>query len=665
MRYLNYIVGVILLIWKIDVLADDKVNDVKDANKQNSILRVTNQCDETIWVQQDFIHHTSDPIVVEIKKNYFYDYNIPAAGLAATRFWAKTGCASNGYSCKLGESTAVDCKAGAKDCEIGESFNGPFAPDVNSKFEASWGCRLPPQDGNCAKNPSDPSHQLDATTWWDASVVDGYTLPYQVVVKNDNGTCIGNDDKPIKNPGVDCKDLDVENCPTDVNLSSDGAFKEVNHISLTSVNLKWIDPETNKVAGCFSPCAKLTLSQGSENGNASGGWAMRLASDSNTPITPESDLAKWYCCPTPPISSEQCRQGPASRNAYRDAILRQHCNSYTYAYDDDYGLVQCNAHTQFEVIFCPKQGLPTPSNGNDDNPNPPNPAPKGFLFHVNYNPSYVEIAQLNGVVINNAQDLYSGVFPVQTVLKAKQKDKEIWGSCDLTFSKDNIVKGSGELCNRINHVVADGKIDLYLPAEIPNNSTPDNPPPPPVNESKNIIFNMGKDESVNFVNKTLENGGSINVEDVTIGRNETLVAMQGNNKAECVLVKTTNSLQAVQDGGYLCDKGLLISKLSTGDYSIEIPNPLPIPPNTKTVFLGIAAGTTITINGKTVRADSPEADKYVTLNAGDTNILITGSDKKTTRICKVTLNNSNLTWQADPGCAGFVLNGDVLSFPFF
>ncbi|STX30174.1 Thaumatin family [Legionella beliardensis] len=328
---------------------------VPPTSEQTSRLRITNQCNNPIWIQQDYIHTTQDPIVVQIPQGQAYDYTIPDIGLAATRFWPKVNCNQYGYDCRLGESTAVP------DAIARGIQHGPFAPDINSKFEATWGCLQAIFDKNpnlCATNPSAPSTHLNTETWWNGSAVDGYTLPYNIVVKKDESSCkdivTG---QVITNPGVNCSKLSVDFCPRDENLSTNGRFNTINGIDVTHVNLQWVDRVTQAPIGCFSPCAKMTTAQGSENGNRAGGWSDILGG-----LTPPSPQAQMYCCPTPPVSSEACSAGVAPNSAYSISVhTKQQCDAYTYAYDDAKGLARCGAQTQFEVVFCPNSNPTVPS----------------------------------------------------------------------------------------------------------------------------------------------------------------------------------------------------------------------------------------------------------------------------------------------------------------
>ena len=316
--------------------------------ESHSRFRVTNQCAETLWIQQNFVYKSNDPVVVRVPEGMSYDYTIPDEGLASTRFWAKSDCNEFGFQCGVGESVGVP------EAEKQGIQHGPYAPDINSKFEATWGCMssiFVNDPKRCAVNPSDPAKHLDALTWWNGSAVDGYTFPYAIRITHDELSCVHmRTGAPLHHPGVDCGGLRASSCPKDVDLSTEGKFNQINNHDMTHVNLQWMNEKTAQPAGCFSPCAKLTTSQGSDNGQTNGGWRVILGD-----LTPESNQAKMYCCPTPPVSPEACRVGPASKHEYTKSVHgAQQCNVYTYAYDDAEGLGVCGAQTHFELVFCPR-----------------------------------------------------------------------------------------------------------------------------------------------------------------------------------------------------------------------------------------------------------------------------------------------------------------------
>merc|ERR1712107_888218 len=132
---------------------------------------------------------------------------------------------------------------------------------------------------------------------WDVSQVDGWTVPYKVEL---HGSCDGP-------PRItDCSHLSLSSCPTDEDLG--GKY------GVQSLQLR--HPQDNSTVGCYSPCAKLTYSQ----------WGEGYAN------TPESSDAQWYCCPTPPISPEQCSAGKVATCKYTKAVHELCPGVYAYAY---------------------------------------------------------------------------------------------------------------------------------------------------------------------------------------------------------------------------------------------------------------------------------------------------------------------------------------------
>ena len=137
---------------------------------QPTRLRITNQCAEPIWI----VHMESaataaipDAQNIKISPNTSYDYNIPNGRVEATRFMPRTGCDATGLDCEIGQSVAP-CPTGG--CQ----------PPVETKFEATFGSTTP--TGTC---PGAPTQALgECVTWYNASFVDGYTLPVKVIPKS-------------------------------------------------------------------------------------------------------------------------------------------------------------------------------------------------------------------------------------------------------------------------------------------------------------------------------------------------------------------------------------------------------------------------------------------------------------------------------------------------
>lgn len=288
-------------------------------------LTIVNGCSEPIWVFYTIgpgggsLAGTPPADPTKLTSNQSVSYQIPDAGLASTRFWPAMGCDDNGNNCNIGQSGGPGLVCPSEGC----------APPVDSKFEGTFGCMTGVQ--NCQTNPSN-GEPLTATDWWDTSQVDGFTLPYKVEV---TGTCAAGP----KNQAIDCTKLEPNLCPARENLSSDGKFK-----ALDKENLNLTHPGTHAWAGCYSPASKLTMNN----------WG-------NAPtFSPGAAQAQWYACPTPPMSSAQCKSGPVVKTDYVKAVHKYCPGVYAWAYDDVNGLYQCNASTGTSytvTYYCPAHVL--------------------------------------------------------------------------------------------------------------------------------------------------------------------------------------------------------------------------------------------------------------------------------------------------------------------
>lgn len=291
--------------------SDSDDGDSETSEEPETRLTIKNECNYTIWIQQQNMPVTS-PEVVEIASGGEYSYDIPEAGQAATRFWPKTGCDASGHNCVMGQSSppCTDCP-----------------PPVDSKFEATWGCTLSDQS-QCAFTPQ--GFQL-VDTYWNMSAVDGYTLPFTAQIF---GNTLYDSEAPCE--PVDCADLSFDRCPTDIDLSQGDGIVDPTY---ASVDLRLFDYDSTMV-GCYSPCKYF-------NYPTYGGAG----------LSETSPQAVLYCCPTPPISSEECRAGPGGNVNPNDYVTAIHnmCNdsTYAFAYDDNYGLRHCSPETKIEVTFGP------------------------------------------------------------------------------------------------------------------------------------------------------------------------------------------------------------------------------------------------------------------------------------------------------------------------
>ena len=267
------------------------------------VLTIKSECEQPVWIQQQ--GHTGAPAVVPLTKGASTTYAIPDAGLPSVRYWVKAGCDKEGNNCKVGQSSPP--------CP-----DGGCAPPVDSKLEVTWGCTLPKEQ--CTKTPQ--GHHIQ-NTWWNSSAVDGFTLPYTVVVSPESDAC----------PNVTCAALDQTQCPSSEDLSQGLTQKFPADAN--------VDLHVAGGGGCFSPCMALTYP-------AFGGKGIQPAS---------ADAAALYCCPTPPVSSAQCNAGPVVKTKYVDAIHKMCLDTaYGFAYDDAKGLRQCDPKVEVTMTFCP--GIP-------------------------------------------------------------------------------------------------------------------------------------------------------------------------------------------------------------------------------------------------------------------------------------------------------------------
>jgi len=284
--------------------------------RQPTRLRVTNNCNFPLWMQSS--DNVPDQRVVKLDKNASYDYNIPNERLEATRFWPKIGCDAKG-SCELGQSVAP-CPPGG--CQ----------PPIDSKFEATWAAQDCPVDKPTA----------ECMTWYNASQVDGYTLPFNIIAK-------GPDVGKFGCVSTDASKLDLNSCPSNEDLSQ--GKKELEQYK--NVDLRIYD-KNKKIIGCMAPCKKL---------NYPAPWGLG--------IDEKKEPALRMCCPTDPAklknntctwanecaTPEACsdKRDPASvmNTKYVKALHKMTPDVYAYAYDDAKGLHTCTGRTKFELVFCP------------------------------------------------------------------------------------------------------------------------------------------------------------------------------------------------------------------------------------------------------------------------------------------------------------------------
>jgi len=260
---------------------------------QTSRLRITNGCaSEPMWIA----HMAGggkghDPWNVRVPPSASYDFEI-TDGLSSARYWPKLGCNDAGAACRVGDSggpgQACDPRHGC-------------APPVDTKFEATFGTVGRPCNASAG--------EIAGCDWLDMSLVDGFTLPFKLDVLG--GSCNGE-------PEVDCSALRPSHCPSELQVRQ---------------------PGTGALAGCYSPCARLTYSN----------WGNPAGQHS-----PRDTAALPYCCPTPPVTPQQCSDGPVASSPYVRMVHKDCPGVYAYAYDDAEGLSHCTAGARYHVTFyCP------------------------------------------------------------------------------------------------------------------------------------------------------------------------------------------------------------------------------------------------------------------------------------------------------------------------
>lgn len=285
------------------------------------------------------VQHLDMPPATMLKPGAYITHAIPDAGLIGYRAWPAFDCkpdaggktpADGWFDCRIGGSGGL-AQAGAP--QPGCSEPG-CAPAVNSLFEGTFGCRLKDKS-KCIPNPSSKwddngnRPRINGQDFLDSSNVDGWTLPY--TVKIDSKNCA----KAPADKTIDCSGLLLSACTTEDLSAVDP--------SLTAVDLTAKNPKTGEIAGCYSPCSKLSTSNWG-NTNYAG------SSKTGPAVVP-------FCCPkgTP---KEKCAAAVGATN-YVKTVPTMCTPSYTWAYDDDKGLLQCDADSSsYTVTFnCPQEAL--------------------------------------------------------------------------------------------------------------------------------------------------------------------------------------------------------------------------------------------------------------------------------------------------------------------
>lgn len=230
-------------------------------------------------------------------------------GLTATRYWPKMGCDSTGNDCSIGDSGGP-----AEGCVIRipnkDDNYTQCAPPVDSKFEATFAAPLDTAAG--------------ARDVVDMSLVDGYTLPFKL--ETSGGSC-QRGVTPFES--LDCSELSLSQCPTSETLGS------------STRDLRAVNPKTGELAGCYSPCKKLTDDK----------WNETMPEDA------DSKDAGPYCCAGSYGTPDKCSAGPVMQTNYLPSVKATCPYAYAYPYDDHIATIACTTSTEYVVTFyCPSQG---------------------------------------------------------------------------------------------------------------------------------------------------------------------------------------------------------------------------------------------------------------------------------------------------------------------
>lgn len=278
---------------------------------QTERLRVVNRCAEPIWIA----HGGNLPAAQNqrLAPGDLLDVAIPAAGLASVRLWPKLGCDAAGDACRVGQSG----EGGGAPCPA-----AGCQPPIDSKFEVTFAAL-----------------GSGAATFYNLSLVDGYTLPFSVEPVGPGagaGSCTVSD----------CA-VPLDACPPAEDLGGDA------YPAYGDVDLRVTDPASGAVLGCLSPCK-----------------AWHYPAPYGLGLPESQDPGLHLCCPTPVdpgpggctpengcMTPEACRAADDPLSVvYTEYVTLVHAlcpTAYAYSYDDAAGLHSCPADTGFAVTFCP------------------------------------------------------------------------------------------------------------------------------------------------------------------------------------------------------------------------------------------------------------------------------------------------------------------------
>jgi len=143
--------------------------------------------------------------------------------------------------------------------------------------------------------------------WYDISLVDGYSISAEITPSRTGGSCTK----------TRCA-VSLDSCP-----SGEGELNDL------------LVRKNGRPVMCLAPCKKW-------NYPAPFGYGR----------DEQQGNGKWYCCPTPPVSPEQCRNNIVVNTQYVKLVHRDCPTAYSYSYDDEAGLHNCPNNVDFEVTFC-------------------------------------------------------------------------------------------------------------------------------------------------------------------------------------------------------------------------------------------------------------------------------------------------------------------------
>mmetsp|Transcript_35215 Transcript_35215/g.74988 ORF Transcript_35215/g.74988 Transcript_35215/m.74988 type:complete len:428 (-) Transcript_35215:41-1324(-) len=277
---------------------------------QPTRFRITNGCQaEAMWVA-----HLGDVDVgeqsIKIGPGEAYDIDVPTAGLgrSTVRWYSKWRCEEGGSECAIGDSGGNGQKCSSVGC----------APPIDSKFSARF--------GNQAHPCNTTAGLYDGCDFVDVSLQDGFTVPFELIIKGDCGSQHSTPDTKSSTV-VDCSSLSVDSCPAAEDLGPFG------HKNLLAKNPLW-----GSAAGCYSPCSKLSYPD----------WSLTDATSSRMMAKSSQDIAN-YCCP----SLDSC-DGRLAKTDFVKNIHSMCPGLNAYDYDRGMGVGTCPSGTQYEMVFkCP------------------------------------------------------------------------------------------------------------------------------------------------------------------------------------------------------------------------------------------------------------------------------------------------------------------------